>query len=271
LYTGSGPKPTVKLTKLGQPAIVASGVTAVDPGTIRCAADLRGAAAGLWNVVVINPNGEYWTLTNGFSVINRVYLPLIARCSPPVALHPIDNADGDGRYTVDWTWASCGAPVSSYELQVDDDPSFGSPTEIGILDPGQTTFTAYTPTPATYYWRARGLVVGQGWSPWSSAQSATVSNWFAYVWVENDTGDTLTVEIVGLDKKDFGVGTHYWLSTTPGSYTVKAQARCGPGSWAWNLVAGENTLKFSCISGSAPNARAPGTESSLSGSLDNTH
>ena len=41
--------------------------TPLPPGTIRCAADLRGAAAGLWNVVVINPNGEYWTLTNGFS------------------------------------------------------------------------------------------------------------------------------------------------------------------------------------------------------------
>jgi hypothetical protein len=266
--TDPGLRPIVKLTKLGQPDIVATGVTVLDRSTIRGTVHLRGAAAGLWNVVIINPDGEHWTLTDGFWIINRVYLPLIASCSPPIVLQTIDNADGDGRYAVEWTWASCGASASSYELQVGDDPSFSSPTEIGIPDPVQTTFTAYTPTPATYYWRARAFVAGQGWSQWSSAQSVTVSDWFAYVWVENDTGDNLTVEIVGLDKRDFGVGTHYWLSTTPGSYTVKAQARCGPGSWAWNLIAGENTLRFSCTSGSAPDARAPNTESSLSGSLD---
>jgi hypothetical protein len=268
--TRPGPKPIVKLTKLGQPDIVASGVTVVDPATIHSAVNLVGAAAGLWNVVVTNPNGEHWTLTDGFWVINRVYLPLVARCSPSIALQPIDNPDGNGRYVVKWTWAACGASVSSYELQVDDDPGFGSPAEISIPDPEQIAFTAYTPTPGTYYWRARGHVTGQGWSPWSGAQSTTVSNWFAYVWVENDTSDTLTVEIVGLDKRNFDVGTHYWLRTAPGRYTVKAWAHCGPGSWEWNLIAGENTLKFNCSSGTATDARTHDAESSLSGSLDNT-
>jgi hypothetical protein len=36
-------------------------------------------------VVVVNLNGEHWTLTNGFSITNRLYLPLVAKNHHPNA------------------------------------------------------------------------------------------------------------------------------------------------------------------------------------------
>lgn len=59
----------VKLTRIGEPDIVASSVVVVTSSQITCALDLTGAAAGAWNVVVTNPDTQSATLTDGFTVV----------------------------------------------------------------------------------------------------------------------------------------------------------------------------------------------------------
>jgi len=59
---------TVKLTKSGQSDIIASGVTVVSTSKITCSLDLTGKTTGTWNVVVTNPDSQYSTLTNGFTI-----------------------------------------------------------------------------------------------------------------------------------------------------------------------------------------------------------
>jgi hypothetical protein len=59
---------TVHLGKSGQPDIVANPVNLVSANQITCTIDLTGAAAGTWDVVVTNPDGQSCTLTGGFTV-----------------------------------------------------------------------------------------------------------------------------------------------------------------------------------------------------------
>ncbi len=59
----------VKLTQSGQADILATGVSVVSATQITCTLDLTGKAAGQWNVVVTNPDGQLATLANAFTVI----------------------------------------------------------------------------------------------------------------------------------------------------------------------------------------------------------
>jgi PKD repeat protein len=69
---GSGflPGATVKLAKLGEADIFATGTTVVNPGKITCSFNLAGVKTGLWNVVVRNSDGQSGILSNGFTVEN---------------------------------------------------------------------------------------------------------------------------------------------------------------------------------------------------------
>ncbi len=58
----------VKLTKLPEADIVATGVTVVSATKITCTFNLTGKAAGQWNVVVTNPDAQSATLANGFTI-----------------------------------------------------------------------------------------------------------------------------------------------------------------------------------------------------------
>ncbi|WP_292382936.1 PKD domain-containing protein [Methanoculleus sp. UBA430] len=69
---------TVKLTSSGQPDIMATGVSVVSSSRIACTFDLAGRAAGAWNVVVTNPDGQSATLPQGFTVRTPVALTLTA-------------------------------------------------------------------------------------------------------------------------------------------------------------------------------------------------
>ena len=55
----------------------------------------------------------------------KVYLPLVAKSLLAPVLNAINNADGDGNYTVSWN-AVVGA--TSYTLEEDDNATFTSPT-----------------------------------------------------------------------------------------------------------------------------------------------
>lgn len=74
---------TVRLTISGQSPIVATNVTVVSSDKITCDLNLNGAAVGLWDVVVANPDGRSGTLTSGFIVFSsppsRVHLPVVVR------------------------------------------------------------------------------------------------------------------------------------------------------------------------------------------------
>ena len=59
----------MKLTKSGSPDINGTSVSVVSSTQITCSFNLAGAAAGQWNVVVTNPDTQFSTLTNGFTVI----------------------------------------------------------------------------------------------------------------------------------------------------------------------------------------------------------
>jgi len=62
------PGASVKLSRSGQPDINATNEVTVSPAKITCTFDLTGAASGLWNVTVTNPDGRSGTLPAAFSV-----------------------------------------------------------------------------------------------------------------------------------------------------------------------------------------------------------
>jgi len=251
---GSGFQTGAEVTlKMGQAVISATNVSA-SGSKITCDFDLWGVSPGQWTVRVTNPDSEYVELIDGFTVNGLFYLPGATRCYPLATyLDPIDNSDGDGVYTLNWSWPSCAPSPSYYQLQGDTDSQFGSPDSFTESD---TSFEAYSPTPGTYYWRVRAYISGTGWSEWSNVQSTQVTSSRAYVWVDNDTGGDLTVEIVGIEKKSFSSGYHYWRSISPGRYTYNAWAWCGSGSWTEDFIAGENVLSFWCSYGVASTSKA---------------
>lgn len=59
---------TVKLTRVAQPDIVATGVNVVNANQITCNLDLTGAVVGAWDVVVTNPDTQTATLPAAFTV-----------------------------------------------------------------------------------------------------------------------------------------------------------------------------------------------------------
>jgi hypothetical protein len=59
---------TVRLTRVGEPDINATNVVVVNAAQITCDFDLTGAAVGLWDVVVTNPDDRSGTLPGGFTV-----------------------------------------------------------------------------------------------------------------------------------------------------------------------------------------------------------
>ncbi len=78
---------SVKLTKSGETDINAANVSVVNSGTITCTFDLTGAAGGLWNVTVINPDNRSGSLSSAFSVTYPA--PQISSVSPD---HGFSNA-----------------------------------------------------------------------------------------------------------------------------------------------------------------------------------
>lgn len=89
---------TVKLMKAGQSDIAATGVSVVNANKITCSFDLNGAAAGTWNVVVTNPDGQSATLTERFTVVYPA--PTISNINPDDGLRgatvSIKNLAGTG-------------------------------------------------------------------------------------------------------------------------------------------------------------------------------
>jgi len=80
----------VFLNRTGSPDIVATNVTVIDRTAITCLLNLTGQDIGLWNVVVINPDGQEIMLANGFR-IRQVEAPTP---TPEATLDTSGNDDG---------------------------------------------------------------------------------------------------------------------------------------------------------------------------------
>ncbi|MBN1583155.1 MAG: S8 family serine peptidase [Anaerolineae bacterium] len=158
------PGAAVKLSKPSQPDIVAHNVTVLNSSTITCTFDLRGAAAGYWNVVVTNSDEQSGTLSSGFYIIPP---PTVASITPQVSsnngtVHVTDLAGTDfqptGTTTV--TLEKSGQPdivatnidvVNTSKITCDFDLSGAEPGRwnVAVINPdGQTSiltngFTIY--------------------------------------------------------------------------------------------------------------------------------
>lgn len=93
----------------------------------------------------------------------RVYSPPV----PPV-LSPINNADGDGTYLVNWNDVPY---ATSYVLEEDDDPAFTSP--IVRYTGANSQYQVTGQTGGNWYYRVRASNV-YGDSPWSNQAWVTV-------------------------------------------------------------------------------------------------
>jgi len=102
----------------------------------------------------------------------HVYLPVVLRTWPPVPeppdLLPIENADGDGSYTVRW---SEPPRAETYALQEARSDTFAQPT-VRYTGFGRT-WNARDQSPGVYYYRVRS---SNGWGDggWSDVQVVSV-------------------------------------------------------------------------------------------------
>ncbi|MCX6689907.1 MAG: hypothetical protein NTZ39_09520, partial [Methanoregula sp.] len=89
---------SVNLTKTGESNITATGVTMVDSTNITCTFNLAGKTVGLWNVTVINPDGQQGSLVGGFTVTNTTPAPTVTGITPSTGVNtttvPITNLAG---------------------------------------------------------------------------------------------------------------------------------------------------------------------------------
>jgi basic membrane protein A len=101
-----------------------------------------------------------------------LFLPVVIKgVSPPSApaLYVIDNPDGEGSYTVNWSSVDL---ATNYALQEDDNASFSSPATVFS---GLGTSQALQDKPiGTYYYRVRAENA-YGSSAWSVTQSVAVT------------------------------------------------------------------------------------------------
>ncbi len=141
-------------------------------------------AVGLTDTTVVTATSQLSptiqdSATDATSVVYyRYYFPFLAKRWPPIpyppTLHPIDNADEDGFYTVDW---DAGPPPTdspeNYTLEEDDNANFSSPT---VVYSGPNTYWSGPETArpgGTYYYRVRAQNQW-GYGMYSNVQTTTV-------------------------------------------------------------------------------------------------
>jgi PGF-pre-PGF domain-containing protein len=85
---------TVKLTRAGHANITAKGVTVVSNTRITCVVPITNQPAGLWNVVVTNPDGQEGVLANGFTIIGVITTGSTLTPPTPVPTYSQDQSGG---------------------------------------------------------------------------------------------------------------------------------------------------------------------------------
>ena len=157
-----------------------------------------------------------------------VYLPMVFQRYPPLpytpTLYEIVNPGGDDNYSVSWSEA---ALADYYILDEDNDTTFAdSPSYYSET----TAFSASNMPVGTWYYRVRGCN-SWGCGSFSSTRSTTVLPPMSDLYVWNDTGDNLCLEVynTGIGQKCWSSGgEHYYGSFPVGTYTYRATG-CGSG------------------------------------------
>lgn len=192
------------------------------------------------------------TLTVERDSFTYLYFPLVMRRWPPIpdvpVLNSISYSAGDDYYTVDWDSAYL---ADTYTLQEDDNASFSSP-EVRYTG-YSTSWYASDKAVGTYYYRVKATN-SWGDSGWSSIRSVAVIPPQTNLYVGNDTGGNLCYEVygTGIGRKCFsGSGNHYYGTFAAGTYTFKAEARCGSMKQSNTFPSGFYIHYFWCSSGSS--------------------
>jgi FOG: PKD repeat len=88
----------VKLVKTGETDINGTGVNVVTPVKLTCNVDLTGKATGLWDVIVLNPDGQSGSKSGIFTIENPA--PTVTSISPTTGANNgavlINNLNGTG-------------------------------------------------------------------------------------------------------------------------------------------------------------------------------
>ena len=118
----------------------------------------------------IGPYADLYELT--ISTRFSIYLPLAVRHWPPIpttpTLNAINNPDGQGSYTVDWTSAE---RATTYILEESGDNRFSDPVE--VYSGTSTSITLSDRGPTRYYYRVKARN-DYGDSGWSNVRSVDV-------------------------------------------------------------------------------------------------
>ena len=132
------------------------------------ASNLASSTTLYWRVQATGANGPSdWSQVRSFTTPNTPGIPLL---STPASNALITD------YSPTFKWSIVSVPLNTvfdhYQLQVDDDPAFGSPLidDVSLTSPADTQFHAPNPlTPNTsFYWHVRAFnTLGEA-SAWSS-------------------------------------------------------------------------------------------------------
>lgn len=133
-------------------------------------------ACGIYTAVVTASNSaNSITATTSVKIMAYVYLPLILKRWPPIPYQPtlyaINNADGDGNYTVSWTEQPARL-ADTYTLEEATDAAFATGLRTVCTTAQQSCFVNGRPA-GTYYYRVRGYNAW-GYGAWSTIQSSIV-------------------------------------------------------------------------------------------------
>lgn len=133
-------------------------------------------ACGAYTAVVTASNGaNSITATTSVKIMAYVYLPLILKRWPPVPYQPtlyaINNADGDGNYTVSWTEQPTRL-ADTYTLEEATDAAFITGLRI-VCTTAQQYCAVSGRLAGTYYYRVRGYNTW-GYGVWSNVQLGVV-------------------------------------------------------------------------------------------------
>lgn len=166
---------------------------------------ITGQPVGTWYYRVKANNS--W-VSSIWSNIESVNVPL---GTPD--LFPIDNADRDRNYFVEWSQVT-GA--STYSLQEDDDPGFGSP--VTLYEGANRQYQVSNQSVGTWYYRVRASA-GSMNSQWSQTQEAIVGATKVYMPLVVRAWPPITggPELLPIDNSDGdGAYTLSW-TTVPGA------------------------------------------------------
>jgi parallel beta-helix repeat protein len=220
--TGFVGHPGVYLKKTGQPNIYATNVVVVSPTQITCNFDLTGKPGGMWDLVIVYPNGQQVTQTDAFHVMFE-FSPVFGSITP-------DHGPTAG-----------GTPVTIAGTNFVD----GVQVYIAGMPAGSVTWVDSTTITAVTYAKPAGPTFIQITNP--DLQSDWVDNAFTY---EAPTTGSISVTStpssaeIWIDEEDTGHQTPYTVNgITPGIHTVRVSF---PGYYDAirfdvNVVSGETT------------------------------